>query len=603
MPSRMGIRSNRLREMGCSKTVSTRTATGNETTMRNRQPRKDGIRLVILGIWLFGFAGSLSAQGYQIWNSADKTYPWSTEINPALLPYHHTQVSFGLKVYHLGFLPGRAMAIRENRISASFPFYLPFDIAVGGDVRYFTAGPYSEISAAALLGYELWPNLSVGVKIGLERRGFNAGEFTGFDPNDPLLNRGLASVNLNLGFGAYYAMDNWRFGLGVDHANRPNIGRLNEAVYPREISASVGYQYGDFIPTLLIRDDGVRWRLGMMLTVTRASLGQIRLGYEYSMPVKIEAQLNLSRDSRLDYVVDLPKDGTRGVSAGTQELIYTHILGRRPEIAEPEILFTTRKLEILQETVYRSMTADLRLSEVRAIRDLYPDYVQNTAPRGEDLLVVRAGPLNRFETREIRLQRQRTLADKIARSLRQFPSMQAYIMADRSTLADARAIRNRVALLLGTGSRVQIVKTPSRTGKLHFRGFEPGRISIQRKTPRLSAKELGIYLQVPGKTRKTLRWQMHILDSQKRSVATFVGSGRLPYKISWNWRDDRGRLVPPGQYVCDLQVLTTSGRRHRVLSEPVQVVWIRRHVRIHFKSAPDYKTTHSNGENISSGEL
>ncbi len=571
--------------------------------MRNRQPRKDGIRLLAFGLWWLGLTGGLQAQGYQIWNSADRQYPWSSEINPAILPFHNTQISFGIKVYHFGFLPNSAFGIRENRINASFPFYLPYDIAVGGDLRYFTAGPYSELAASVLLGYEVWPALSIGAKIGMERRGFNAGDFVGFDPNDPLLKRGLALINLNLGFGAYYEMNNWRFGLGVDHANRPNVGRLSQAIYPREISASIAYQYGNITPTLLIRDDGVRWRFGMIITMTKRSLGQLRFGYEQSMSIKVEAQLNLSRNSRLDYVVDLPGEGTRGASAGTQELIYTHILGRRPEIGDPVILFTTNKLEILEETVYRSMTADLRVEELRAFPELLPEYVNATETNGQDMLVVVAGPLNRFETKEGRLDRHRRLAERIAQYLENIPTLQVYLLAESTTLKDARAIRRRVARLTPKNARVRIVKLTESKERPNFFGFLPGRISIQRKKPKLSAGELGIYFEVPTKTRKILRWQMRILNARYKAVATFVGSGRLPKKITWNWRDDRGRLVPPGQYVCDLRIITASGRKRRVVSEPVQVVLIRRHTRIHFKGDPAFKTTQTEETRMSYGEL
>ncbi|MDQ7064354.1 MAG: type IX secretion system membrane protein PorP/SprF [candidate division KSB1 bacterium] len=571
--------------------------------MRNRQPRKDGIRFLVFGLWLLGMMGGLQAQGYQIWNSADRQYPWSSEINPAILPFHSTQISFGLKVYHFGFLPNSAFGIRENRINASFPFYLPYDIAIGGALRYFSAGLYSEVAASVLLGYEIWPALSIGAKIGLERRGFRAGDFVGFDPNDPLLKRGLATVNLNLGVGAYYEMDNWRFGLGVDHANRPNVGRLNQAIYPREISASIAYRYGNITPTLLIRDDGVRWRFGMIITMTKSSVGQLRLGYEHSMPIKVEAQLNLNRNSRLDYVVDLPKEGTRGASAGTQELIYTHILGRRPEIGEPVILFTTNKLEILEETVYRSMTADLRIEELRAFPELIPEYMNTTEPHNENMLVVVAGPLNKFETREGRLDRHRRLAKSIAKYLETIPTLNAYLLAEASTLKDAREIQRAVARLTAEATRVQIVKLVSGKGKSDFRGFQPGRISIERKKPKLSASELGIYLEVPTKTRKTLHWQMRILNARNEPVATFLGSGRLPYRLTWNWRDDRGRLVQPGRYICDLRIMTTSGRERHVVSKPVQVTLIRRHVRIHFKGDPEFKTSQTEEERFSSGEL
>ena len=565
-------------------------------------PRKDRRTVFVFLLFVLSLPVSSRAQGLQFWNAADPMRPWATEVNPALMRAHHTQVSVGMKIYHLGFLQGRSFGIREHRINGSFPYYLPYEIALGADLRYFTAGMYAEWAGALLLSREMIPGLSLGLKVGFEHRGFRADSYQGVDPNDPLLSGGTGVFNLNLGFGAFWEYQEWMIGLGVDHANKPNIGLEQQFIYPREISLSIGYRYGPVVPTVLIRDDGRRWRFGFSLTATKTPLGSIRFGYESSLPVKIEAQLNLNRDSRLDYSIDLPREGTRGASAGIQELVYTHILAREPEISTPEILFSTRELRILQEMVIRSMSPDLSRGLLESFRELRPEYLE-PRPGKRAMMTLVAGPLSKYETAEGRYERWRRFALEIARASKVTPGIDITILANSSSLKDAQAIRRAVTELITDAGRIRIARFHPEGGRRDLQGFRRGKTSYQRRPLKLSADQLEIQLKVKSRTRKTKGWTLEIKNHAGAVVARFQGRNRLPGKLIWDWRDENGDLVPPGEYYCDLRVITTRGKTRHSVSPPVRVVKINRKIMLKFQRKKDLRTSKKTGEPLSAGEL
>ncbi len=547
----------------------------------------------------------VSAQGFAIWNPADRQRPWTPEINPAVIAFQDLQLSLGMKVFHLGFVPGNEFALRENRLNLSWPLLLPWETGVGVDLRHFTAGLYSETAASLLFSREFLPGLSLGLKWGIERRAFDASQFVGIDPDDPLLAGSSAATNFNVGVGAYFESERLLFGVGVDHLNRPNVGQASTAIFPREIALSLGYRLGLFLPTLLLHDDGVRWRYGFSLVATRKRMGAVRIGYENGMPLKIEAQLRLHPRSQLDYALDLPGEGTRGASAGTQELVYTHILKRRPDIQQPEILLSTNRLEVLREKIIRSMSAGLTDLDLKRWPELLPDYVNSTRPH-ENVLAFIAGPLNRFETRNGRIQRWRRLGRLIVDFQRRYPNLKTYVLYNgksRRNLIDAAVIRKSAEFQQGDPRRIAIARLKPDSSRRDVRGFRPGRVSIQRKKPRLSARELRIELRVPGKTRRTYGWQLIIRREGGRPLVRFSGNGALPEVLKWDWRDGRGRIVGPGSYLCELYVRRRTGRTLHVVSQPVEVVFIYRTVRMRIRSEEDLRTSRNLEKFSTVGEL
>jgi len=534
-------------------------------------------------LWIL-FPGFVSAQSVTIRNAADRTLPWVSEINPAVISFQPSRVGLGIKSFHVGFLPDDSFGLRESRVNLSLPYVLPLGLGFGTDVRYFRAGVYSELAASVLLSRELFSRFGVGFKFGIERREFTRENFNLKDNGDPLLAQKLAVSNQNLGAGLYWNPGNLQIGAGVSYLNRPNIGQTGAVQQPRQIHAALGYRLGLLTPTFLASNDGFQWRFGFSVTADKPGLGSLRVGYEDGMPLRVSASLNLTRSSRLDYNADLPGEGTRGASAGTQELVFNQILGRKPEIGQPEIMLSHRKLFILHETVLRSMAPELTPAVLASLPELSPSYLK-PKKRKDNLLVFVAGRLGAFETRDVLIRRYIELRDRISALMRRDTTLQLIILANEKSLFDAKQIRQVIGRQIHRLDHIRIARLNIQ-GQPDLRGSRSGKVSVQRLKPRLSAPFAEIALQVQGKTRETKRWDLSIVNSRGKIVRVFSGAGSLPGKIQWDWRDDAGRIVPPGRYLCGLRVRTPQGNKRLARSQPIAVAYIKRKVMIRFQSEP-----------------
>ena len=530
---------------------------------------------------------SATPQGLNVWNPADRNLPWASEINPAVISFQNAKISAGVKVFHLGFVPDASFSLRENHLNMSLPFYLPYQIGVGFDIRYFEGGIYSELAGALLLSREFFHRFSLGFKIGIERRSFSRDNFNLVDPNDPVLMGSLGSNSLNIGFGAYWNPGSFTFGVGIDHVNRANIGLMNQALLPRDISAAVGYNIGILTPTLVLHDDGMSKHIGISIAAAPNKSSQVRLSYRNNMPFKIEASFNLSKNSNLRYGVDLPTEGTRTVANGSHEISYSHIFAREPDIVVPEIWFSTRELQILEETISRSLPSEMTPETLTNLDELAPEYLSSIG-QFNDKIILTAGRLNQHETELDRKNRFRRLGMALSKIKLHNSGLEIMLRADDHTRKDAWLLkdfllRNRII----TDSEIQIVEFSSQE-QADLYGFEPGCITKVRKKLQLSAVNLVMQLAVLSKTRRTQGWQLQIQDSRGKVVKNYAAKGILPETLIWDWTDVNRKIVRPGRYTFHLKVKAKSGKSLKTDINHINVTYIKRKVTLKFQAeAPD----------------
>ncbi len=539
--------------------------------------RANGLRLFLLISFLLA-AEITWAQGFNVYNSADISQSWVSDINPAVISSQFSRVSVGLKIYHFGFLQNQSFAIRESHINASFPFYLPMDVGVGGDLKHFSAGIYSELTGSLLFSRRIQNNISLGIKIGLARYGFAKEDFNLVDANDPLLSGSLAKTVLNLGFGAFWNPDRWSVGVGIDHLNRPDIGHQTSATLPQEISASVGYKFGRIMPTLLLHHDGNFARFGLGLSASYERFGLFRLAFESNMPIKMEFQFNISRDNSLQYGFDLPAEELSSVSLGSHEFVYNRILGRGPDIGQPKMLISTNEMKIQEETIVRSMSPGLNLWQLERIDELAPEYLEANAS-ARNLLVIPTGVLNKYETEAIRKQRYARLGEEIKGKLQKNPGLSLVLQTDDQSVADARALKQ---YLQRDGIKEVGIAKVNSTSKAKLEGFEAGQQFKSQKKPSCSVDKLAIAFELSGKVRKVREWNLTIKNEKDDVVRTYKGKDRLPEQLDWDWRNEWGELVSPGQYSCTITIKSMSGLEKSSRSLPINVTRLNRSIYLKF---------------------
>lgn len=558
-----------------------------------------------LGAWLsllllgFGLVREAAAQTQTLANPTDLSHPWISNVNPAVIPFQNSQIALGIKILHWGFLQDQTFGLRENGFNISLPFLLPHQIGFGLDVRQFSASVYSEITASALVGKEIYHRLAVGVKLGVEQRSLDRNKFNLVDPNDPLLqaNR-LDQYKLNTGAGLFWNPGKFTSGIAVDHLNRANVARNGKFLLPRELSGAMSYRLGFLVPSVIVHRDGLNWNVGFALTAVKPKLGMLRLGYENTLPVKLEAELNLSRNSKLDYAYDFATEGTRPVSMGSHQVTFNHIFGRAPEIGDPVLFASTSVLNIFIETITRSTPAQLPPQVLAATMDLTPDYLAPAPILEDDNVVVTAGKLRPDESIADTQNRYRALAMAIADILRDHPHRRIILRADAETAPDAEALERFLNKQLGLVFNQDFPDKFHSLGKLSFEDFKPGYRTIVRKEPRLSSARVIFDLQVPGRIRHTRNWLFKITGPNGQAARIFSGKGNLPSTLEWDWRNAKGRVVSPGIYQCRLILRAKSGRVK--VSAPVRlaVFLTRRNVTMKFYEKPAFDPLESTSENL-----
>lgn len=525
------------------------------------------------------------AQGSYIWNATDRLQPWASEINPAIISFQKARVSLGLKVFHLGFLPDNSFGLKESHINASFPFYLPDELGIGCDLRYFSAGAYSEIIGSMMLSREVFDRFSLGIKIGLMRYGFDRGNFTLIDANDPLIGSNLWKTKLNLGLGAFWNPGYWTIGVGIDHANQPDMGFQTQTLLPLEISGAISYRIGRLMPTFLIQKDGMGFRYGLAFSIMRTRLGLLSVSYESNMPFKMEFQLHLSNAGRMHYALDLPHESMHTVSMGSHELSYTYIFDRGPDIAQPDILLSTKSMIITEETLVRSMPPGLSPIAVKNMGEVALEYLCPES-KLQNLLIVKTGALNKFETKLIRKQRYTQLAKEIKQILRQHPDLKLILRTDARTRKDARSLKHYLLKKGIVGSKNISVARLNSSGEAKLLGFQTGQENTSHRKPTFAPQKLVIGFMVPGKTRHVQDWELIIMNTQKDIVKIFRGKDKLPDQLEWYWRNDLGELVSPGRYKCILSLRAMSGKKKTSVSQQFKITHVKRTTTLCFRQEP-----------------
>lgn len=533
---------------------------------------------------LFLLPVSASAGGLNPWSATELAHPWTSAVNPALISWQSTKVSLGHRVYHLGFLPDNSLGIRESHINASFPYYLPFNLGVGLDLQYYAAGIYSEFFSAIMLSREVLRQFSIGLKLGVEQRAFAKDNFVLADQNDPLLTKGLSHVNMNIGCGFYWRPGRFSVGLGLDHLNQPNIAMQARAVMPMELSGAIGYDFGWLHPAIRIHDQGDGLQFGLVLSTVHHRLGSLRLSFENNMPIHLEASIALGKASSLQYGFDLASEATKAVSYGSHELVYTHILGQEPDILQPEILFSTGKLEIIEETIVRAMASGLNPDRLKKLEELAPEFLEvQRKPQG--LMIVSPGFSNTNENGENRHSHFAQLAAEVKTILQQNSDLKIVLRVQPDAKQEAVAFRNFLNSQGVPGDRIALGKINS-TGAPELAGFTPGRQIVTRKKPDLSHDQLVIDFTVPGRSKRLKNWRFTIVNQSGKNVRTFTGKGQLPETLVWNWQNEAGHVVPPGRYTGLLQVEARSGKTLVARSSELAVHFIKRTVNLRFDTAP-----------------
>ena len=534
------------------------------------------------------------AQRQVLVDPADRSNFWISSINPAVIPHQYSQVALGSEFYNLAFVPDKAFGINEHRVNLSFPFWVPYDLGVGLDLRAFNAPLYSELEASLLLSRRISGPLAFGLKVGIESRSFDQSKFNLIDLNDPVLQGdGVGRSIPNIGAGLYWTAGPFSAGASMDHINRPNLAIDGESLLPYKAAVGLGYRIGAFTPTLLWNEDGFRRTLGFNVTTVVTKLAAVRLSYEQRGPIRLESQFSLSRDSKLSYAINVPNGPVSPVSRGTHQLAYQHILGREPDIGEPLLTMSSNTLNVVHERITRIADASVSQSALRATPGIAPEYVDPNRKLGNVVVVPLSGM--REQLPEFNMQEPfRVLGRAAAEVMQENPGNNLAVEVKRENAEDARLFDKVFKQVNPNGAEQILVGYDRATVPVPLDEFESGAPTVEEKAPQLAPTVVDFRILVPGRRRLVKEWKLTIASTNREPIRQFDGKGDLPATIAWDWRDDLGRIVEPGRYLCTLEVLSRQDNDYSSAAE-FEVSFTQRNVTLKFttRAKPNLQSSKS----------
>jgi hypothetical protein len=595
--------------------------------------KRRGVSGWSFAIWCAGLAllGAVPASQAQTplgadANPADRDDPYAYGINPALADLTRDRAAAGYSILHLGFLDAAADLGSSGLTYAGRRSF-------GGLAAYFghIATPLSnEFRLTAGYGHRLWHGLSLGAGVGLQQRAFSTGNFV-IERPDPLYGNGLTQTVPTLSLGAafslpslgltaagllenphepHFAVDEgddarlprtWRVGLGVVHAPvTAAVGLVSDAWETRVDVRARWYFFGRHALTArLAKWD---WSVGARIAVS----DHFWVAYDYTEP-----RTELASES----------SGTQTLVVAWQRSADTPFPSA-PEEREPEDVVYTAPAGGEAVAAPSAEAAADTVADVAVVADA--GALAYGVAADDDTVSIRVKRLvRRFADVDPatirRLPRWRvgvldsTWSDKVVWSLtdgmitvtpddqtaggeyspayiarvgelvaqlRADPAAQLVVAAERSQLARARYLAERVAREAG--------RTYGPDGGIFVRALSTMPDSVRHRAlmapvgtdsvPAVEQITLYEYDAVGFAVRRNpagsaaTKWRLEIDDLHGRRVRTLAGEGTPPPRLRWDWRDESGRAVPGGAYRYRLGWQDGDGQRWRTPDRTLEVV-------------------------------
>lgn len=579
-------------------------------------------KLISISFWMAGLFfvctgfSSAHAQNMIFADPGDIKDIQSTFINPALVSYQESQVMFGSKVFHLGFLDDNSLAFKNGYFSASVPYIIRGKIGLNINGQYFNSPMYSQSNFSLSASQKFFSLFSIGLRANIFTKAYNRSLFELVDEADPVFANGTTKYAFSLGSGIFFTpLPNLHLSLAVEHLNRPNVALASSKYYqPNEISGGIRYGFTHFATSLFFRRTGSDIYPFFEIEPTVSEKWRLRLGYGMNA-IRLAGQVELLQGFAFGYSYDYPVSQFHGVSFGSHQLRLTYFLEKRPglpdklELTNLELPFKMPENELWLEPrfeVHSSVTC-LEIIEKHIFRKIEPDLTD------DEILYLRNFELGEldssansiagfFSTKSIgayypKINRvgnftelyQSTL-DTINSLMEQDPNLKTDIITMKQSGNRAVGLQNYLTKPADINQRQVDVVLPVYKSKL----------DSLFKTEKIQRSQLKEYdsLTVVNHESTTFyifpiyienynqEWKLHIFNSQNQLVKQFHGHGDVPQMIQWDWKKDNSEFIEPELYYYSFRWINSYGQPRQSDPRIIDVRKIKRNLTVLVSKKP-----------------
>ncbi len=553
-------------------------------------------------IFILNQVQTTNAQNMIFTNPVDINNPVSGFANPALIAYQESQVLFGMKVFHLGFLDENSLGFNNGFFQASIPYLFRGRIGVSINGQYFNSPMYSQTNFSIGVSQKYISIFSIGLRANLFSKAYNRAQFD-LEVPDPIFEKGTTKFAFSL-TGAIFVspMPNLYLSLGVEHLNRPNIALSTIKYYqPIELIGGLKYGFGKFNTSFYFRKSDQDFHPFFEIEPIIAPNINIRLGYGMQA-LRLDGLIDVYEGFAMGYSYDYPLSEFHGSSFGSHQICLTYFLDKEPGLPEKlkpnnldlrfrmpeselwlqprfEVYSTVTSLEIIDKQIQRKFDPTLTEDELKSLINFELGSLDSSATYEPQFLPTRSVGAYYPDVKRVgffTIGYQETL-DKLDSLMQRDTNLKTEIITTRNSSHRAAGIQNYLMKNKPINQEQVDVVLPVYHGKSD--SLEKSKILTQGGlTPTENLTVLThdftkFYIFPIDFDSYDREWKLRVYDSHDTLVKEFKGSGNVPHEVIWNWHRDNQALIAPDLYYYTFLWTSSDGK---VFESPPKIIDVRK---------------------------
>lgn len=560
---------------------------------------------VLVGVQFFV---PMMANGQNI-ISADPSNTFDSEsifINPAVIPFQHRQIVLGMKIYQLGFLKSQDFGLRNGYFSLSLPGAFSGTINLGLTGQNFSVPLYDQTNFSLLIAKRPIERVSLGIKYNLFTKSYHKGEFDLVEPNDPVFADGTFKLAHSIGAGIiFFPVSTLVIGLSCDHLNRPDVSLFQDN-FKQPLVYDLGFRYSwtYFSSSVYLNYLQQHWQMNWVFETRPSASSTFKLGV-VQQAAKFAVQLNMLEGLSLSYAFDYPFYEVNQLSRGSHQISFSYELDHRDRIKElqftdfnkgnfpifnlPSQYFVeiqTDKLEIISQQVVRTIDEEIPSAALKNLTEFelaMNDSVLNTPQFYRHGFLPSQNFSSFFASAKYSPKYQTWLAENFLS--RKIDSLR--FITDPNSVPRAENLRDFIVGHAQFDDRqIQIKHTEYHPATKRIEAHTLNHLA-QKQYNTLNPESVSFRISAIKMRKYSGNWKLVITDCLEKEVKTFIGKGKVPDAITWDWLDDSGQLIKPDIYYYCVHWENKTGHWHKTQSKMFSVVKISRTLNIDIRSKPD----------------
>jgi hypothetical protein len=550
----------------------------------------------------------MTASGQNI-ISADPSDTFDSEsifINPAVIPFQQRQITLGMKIYQLGFLKSQELGLRNGYFSLALLETFSGLINLGLTGQNFSVPLYDQTTFSLLLAKRPIERISLGIKYNLFAKSYHKGEFDLVDPNDPVFADGTLKLAHSIGAGIIiFPWSTLVIGLSCDHLNRPDVSLFQDNFrQPMVYDFGFRYSWTYFSSSVYLNYFQQHWQMSWVFETRPSASSIFKLGF-VQQAVKFAVQLNLFEGLSLSYAFDYPCYEVNQVSRGSHQVGLIYDLDHRDRIKElqftnykngnfpifnlPSQFFVeiqTDKLEIVSYKIIRSIDSEISEAALKNLTEVEMA-VNDSMLNDEQFYGHGYLPNQNLSSLYSAAKYSPKYETWLAENFRSRKINSLRLVTDLNSMQRAEDLKNFIIDHVPYSDRQIEIKHAEHdpvTRSVNMQMFDHLR---KTRAYTLQPEKVSFRIAAVKMRKYSGAWKLVITDCSENVIKAFIGTGRVPENISWDWCNNQGILIQPDIYYYYFQWEGKNGKSHNTQPQMFSVTKISRNLIIDIRSRPE----------------